>query len=216
MSATDSATDPTLSPHEAMRLVEREQRAHDARVAAPVPAILLTWGIAWPAIYLLLWAGGWALPLAPAVAAAAVVLLVAVVLSAVLGARTGRGIRPTADTVFTGTVYGVSWTLGILALAGIGWGLVVNGMPTSLVLLYAAVAYAFLSGFQFVIAAAIWHAVPSLVLGVWIVALAVAAAFLGTPAGLLLLAIGGGLPLLGLAIAQTVRSRRATRAASAS
>lgn len=209
MSATTDHSDPILSPSEAMRLVEREQRAHDARLAAPVPAILLTWGIAWPAIYLLLWAGGSAVPLPAAVTAAAGVLLVAVVLSAVLGARTGRGIRPTADAVFTGSVYGASWTLGILALAGIGWGLVINGMPTDLVLLYAAVAYAFLSGFQFVIAAAIWHAVPSLILGVWVVALAVAAAFLGVPAGLLLLAIGGGLPLLGLAIAQTIRSRRA-------
>src|SRR5690242_5747314 len=105
MSATTDHTDPVLSPSEAMRLVEREQRAHDARLAAPVPAILLTWGIAWPAIYLLLWAGGWAVPLPAAVTAAACVLLVAVVLSAVLGARTGRGIRPTADAVFTGTVY---------------------------------------------------------------------------------------------------------------
>src|SRR5690348_6592445 len=120
MSATTDHPEPALSPSDAMRLLEREQRAHDARIAAPVPAILLTWGLAWPAIYLLLWAGGWAIPLTAAVTAALAVLLVAVVLSAVLGARTGRGIRATPDAVFTGTVYGTSWTLGILGLAGIG------------------------------------------------------------------------------------------------
>lgn len=115
MSATTDHTESVLTPGEAMRFVEREQRAHDARMAAPVPAILLTWGIAWPAIYLLLWAGGWAMPLPGAIAAA-------------------------------------------------------------------------------------------------VGAVAVVAAFLGTPAGLLALAIGGGLPLLGLALAQTIRARRAAAA----
>lgn len=206
-SPTDS-DDTTLSPQDALRLLESEERAHGARLAAPVPAILLSWGVAWIGIYLLLWSAGGLLSLPAALAAAGGLLVAAVVVSAVLGARTGRGIRATPGAVFTGTVYGISWTLGILALGGIGFGLVANGMPAELLLLYAAVGYAFFSGFQWVIAGAIWHAVPSLVLGVWTVALAVAASFLGLPAALPLLGFGAGVPLLGLGIAQAVRARR--------
>ena len=168
-----------LTPHDALRLIEKDDREHQARRSAPVPAILLTWGVAWILIYGALWAAGGPIPALGGSLAAVAVLVVAVIISGVLGARTGRGIRPSAHTAFTGAVYGSGWTIGILGLGLIGVGLHAQGMSDQLLLLYAAVGYAFVSGFQYVMAAAIWHAVPSLLLGVWTVVLAAASAVLG-------------------------------------
>lgn len=205
-----------LDPAEALRLLEREQRAFGASIGAAVPAILIAWGIAWTVAFGALWlidglAPGFSIPAGVAGVAAGVLIVAAIVLSAILGARGLRGIRSTPATAFTGTVYGASWTIAIVALTAIGLGLVAGGMAPELLWLFYPSAYAFLTGFQYVVAAAIWQAVPSLVMGVWLCAAAAIAPFLGQPGNLLFLAVAGGPPFLAVGIAQLVRTRKADR-----
>ena len=86
-----------------------------------MPLILAAWGIAWFVGFGLLWLidgakPAVAVPLPIAVVVFVVLMVGALVGTAILGARSGRGIRASADAAFAGAVYGWSWTIAFVAI----------------------------------------------------------------------------------------------------
>lgn len=195
--------DEALAPAEMLALVRDQQRSVEGQIAAFVPLLLVAWGVAWLFGLGALWLidgmrPGPTVPPAVAITIAAALFVGAIVLSAVLGARSGRGVRRDAATAFPAIVYGCTWSLGTVAIVAVGLGLLANGMDAALARIFFPTVLVLFAGLMFVLGAAIWRAVPMLLLGVWIVAVAVAAPFFGYPAVLLVLAVGGGLGFLAL------------------
>ncbi|MCP2637757.1 hypothetical protein K0817_014465 [Microbacterium sp. HD4P20] len=188
-------------------LIRSEQDRMSRRLAAGVPAILLAWGIAWFVGFLLLWLIDGARPVVAipvAVAASAFALLMtgAIVVSAVMGARMGRGIRPAPGAAWTGTVYGLTWPVGFLAILALGRALIVNGMAPELSSIYYPTASTIFVGIMYVLAGAIWRNWQSIAMGGWFIVVAAIAPFFGYPTHYLVFAIAaGGVFLLGALVA---------------
>ena len=208
-----SSDDEPLDPAAMLALVEDQRRSVVGQIASFVPAILTMWGLVWLVGFGALWlidglAPAFALPIPLAVSIFVVLLVTAIVVSAVLGARSGRGRRGNRGEAFSGIVYGVTWTVGGLAIVGFAQGLSFNGMPASLATVFYPVAYALFAGIMYVMSAALWRAVPMLVLGLWTIVVAVAAPFFGVPTHYLVLALGCGLGFLVLAVVSSVHLAR--------
>lgn len=192
-----AADDDALDPAAMLAILEQQQRTVSRRMAANVPWILGAWGLAWFVGFGLLWAidgarPAFAVPLPVAVVVFTVLMVAALVVSAVLGARTGRGIRTTPAAAFTGTVYGITWTVGIVGLFVLGGALVSNGMAPDLLNIYYPSAGTMFVGVMYLIAGAIWQARPAVAMGAWIVLIAAVAPFFGYPVHFLVFAVGGG------------------------
>jgi hypothetical protein len=195
-----------------LALVDDQRRSVERQMAAFVPFIVTAWGLAWLIGFGALWlmqglAPAFWLPPSVAYSIFGVCIVAAIALSAVLGARSGRGLRGNRGDAFTGIVYGCAWWVGSIAIVGLGQGLYANGMSAELAAIYYPVGFVAFAGVMYVLAAAIWRAVPMLVVGVWTVLVAVAAPFFGDPSHYLVLALGGGLAFLALGVASFVRLR---------
>lgn|SRR5690606_25965906 len=189
--------DTALTPERMLSLLEDQQRLVTARTAALVPWILAAWGIAWLGGFLVLWADAVQHPAdwRPSILAGlvfAALLVAAGVLSAVLGARSGRGLRGTREAAIVGIAYGNTWWLGGVALFLIGQALQRFGMPQSLLAVFYPSAFILFAGLMYVMGGLIWHAAPMTVLGVWCVILSAAGALLPLPANYLAYGLGGG------------------------
>jgi len=190
---TNHDTDPATM----YALIEAQQRDVAAKQAAIVPPMTLTWGLAWLIGFLALWlvdgAGPtFALPAPVAIAIFVAANVVGVIVSAALGVRSNRGYRPSREDTFTGIVYGNTWSVGIIAILLMGWGLSIQGMSGEAAgHLYPALFVVF-AGIMYITAGAVWQALPNVVVGVAIVAAGVASTFLPGPWHLLFLAITAG------------------------
>lgn len=198
------ADDAPLPPAQMLALAEGQQRQVAARTAAFVPWLLAAWGIAWLVGFVVLWldAGRHPEDPVPTLAAGftfAALLIAAGVLSTVLGARSGRGLRGTKRSAFTGIVYGNTWWLGSIAIWVIGQGLVQHGMPDALLVTFYPSAFILFSGVMYLAAGLIWPAAPMLVLGIWSVILAAVGAVLPHPTAFLVYGIAGGGAFLAVA-----------------
>lgn len=196
-----------------LALVDDQRRSVEGQLASFVPVIVTTWGIAWLVGFGCLWlinglAPAFALPAPVAIGVFIALLAVAIVVSAVLGIRSGRGLRGSSGEAFTGIVYGCTWSLGGLAILGFGQALRVNGMTPELAGIFYPIAFVIFAGIMYILSAALWHAVPMLVLGVWTLVVAVAAPFFGAPTHYLVLALGGGIGFLVLGITSFVHLAR--------
>lgn len=215
-SATAPATpgeDDPLDPADMLALVVDQKRSVEGQLASFVPVIVTAWGIAWLIGFGCLWlidglAPAFALPLPLAVAIFVLLLMAAIAVSAVLGIRSGRGLRGNSAEAFAGIVYGCTWTIGSLAIVGFGAGLSFNGMSAELANIFYPIAFVLFAGIMYILSAALWRAVPMLILGVWTLIVAVAAPFFGMPTHYLVLAIGGGLGFLALGVASFIHLRR--------
>ena len=210
----NATTDAPLDPAGMLALVREQQRDIGLQLGGAVPFILLAWGVSWTIGFLSLWsvdglANG--LPLGAAIAVFVVLFVVAGAVSAFLGIRSGRGIRSSPDSAFTGTVYGVTWSIGFVGLTAIGVALIRWGLG-DLASLYFASVYVFFCGIMYIVAAAIWHAIPALVAGCWLVLVAALAPFFGYPGNYLLLAVAGGGAFLVMSAAMFVARAVARRA----
>lgn len=204
--------DEPLDPAAALALVERQKNAVALLFTRPVIALLLVWGVAWFVGFLLLWSaadGGnpWfrVPPLAAGIAFAALIA-VSIVISAIVGSRIGRGVRGASD--FPVTVYGLSWSLFGLAIAALGVGLLLSGMPTVFPALYFPSAYAIMAGIMYLFGAALWNEKTQLWIGLLLLAIGSVAPFAGFPGNNLVMA-GGGLVFLVAAIVYSRRGRNA-------
>ncbi|GAB3616462.1 hypothetical protein GCM10027416_10190 [Okibacterium endophyticum] len=205
--------DRALDPEEMLALLTQQQRSVEGQIAGFVPLIITAWGIAWLVGFGALWlidglGDAFGLPLPVAAWTFGVLIGGASFLSAWLGIRSSRGIRSTPAAAFTGTVYGVTWSAGSLAIYVFGVGLSVNGMPSELMSFFFPSAFVIFAGVMYLLAGAIWHAVPSVVLGGWTLLIGGVAPFFGYPNHYLFLAIAGGLGFLALGLASIAHFRR--------
>ena len=194
-----------LAPREALALMERERLAIARTMARRIPWILLAWGVAWLLGYGALWLidgakPAFSLPLVPAVVTFMALLVAAVVVSAVIGSRAGRGIRSSAAASFTGAVFGITCSVAFVAIYVLAAGLAANGMSVELQTIFIPTGMALIVGLLYLVAGAIWHAVPSIVMGGAMAVVAVVAPFFGYPNHYLFLALAGSAVFLAGAV----------------
>ncbi|REJ04253.1 hypothetical protein DY023_15225 [Microbacterium bovistercoris] len=189
--------DAPLSPEQMLALLQDQQRTVSGRMGAFVPWILVAWGVAWFAGFLILW---WDVQQHPATVqptlaagiAFAALLVLAGIVSMVLGIGSGRGLRGTRDSAIVGIVYGNSWWVGSLAIVVIGQALVQQGMDRDLLGVFFPSAFSFFAGVMYIMSGLLWRAYPMVVLGLWSVALAAIGSLLPPPVNYLVFAIAGG------------------------
>lgn len=207
--------DTALDPAAMLALMQHEQAEIPRRLARQIPWILLAWGVAWVGGYGMLWLIDGArpliaVPLPVSVAVFMAVMVAAIVVSAVIGSRAQRGIRPTTAATFTGTVYGITAGASFVAMYVFAAGLVANGMSRELQSIFFPTAMGIVIGIMYLIAGAIWHAVPAIIMGGGIFGVSLIAPFFGYPNHYLFFALAGGAVFLGgsLSVALYVRGRR--------
>lgn len=201
-------TEEPLDPAGMLALATSQQRSVSASRGSFVALIMAGWGVALLAGFLVLYSvHGW---IGTAIFVALIVA--ACIFSTVLGVRGARGIR-TKDA-FTGTAYGISWSLAMAGLGVLGGGLITQGLHGGLLLLFYSSLYTFLIGTQFFMAGVLWRAKTSLVVGSWLVLVAIVSPYLGYPGNYLLLGIAGGGGFIVLAIVTAVRARSAKSASN--
>jgi hypothetical protein len=193
----DEGLDAAMDPAAALELLTNEQNRMQRRMAAGLPVILGAWGIAWSVGFTMLWlidglAPGFRMPLAIAVAAFIVLMAGAVVVSAVAGARMGRGIRAGASAAWTGAVFGLTWPIGFVAIFVLGSALLSAGMSREVANIYYPTASVMFVGIMYFIAGGVWQNWGSIVMGGWIVLVACVAPFFGYPTHYLVFAVAGG------------------------
>jgi len=188
--------DRPLAPEEMLALLERQTRQTQQRMLAPVPWIVTSWGAAWLLGFLTVWStpgGGnpwFEIPARPAWIVFALLLGAAVIASAVLGIRIGRGVQ--GASAFPGAVYGLSWSFGSIAAAAIGGALLMHGLPGELASLLFPALYGLVAGLLYLGGAALWRDIPQLVMGLWLLLVSAVAPFAGTPANYLVMGLLGG------------------------
>jgi len=215
--ANPPGPDLPLSASAALTLLDNQQRRVANERGRFVFLITLSWTIAWLVGFLALWSvdgpavdhigSGRGLPLPVAITIFVVLLVAAIAVSIVQGIRGGRGFRGSGGA-FTGTVYGIGWSVALMAIGVLGAALHANGMSTELATIFYPCTYTFAVGLLYLMAGAIWHSVPSVVAGGCVILVAVIAPWFGYPNHYLVLAIGGGGTFLALAIRDIVAGRR--------
>jgi len=213
--------DAPLDPAAMYALMQNQQRSMETQINGFVPYITLAWGLTWLVGFGALWLidgarPAFALPLGVAIGVFVACVVATGGLSAWLGIRSGRGLRGTAGSAMTGAFYGVTWSVGAIGIGIFGSALREQGMTAELANFYYPSAYVMFAGIMYMIAGAIWHAVPSFVAGIWLIAIAAAAPFFGYPNHYLFLALAGGIAFIGLAIGSFVQLRGLRLATSGS
>ena len=208
---TTDTDEPLGDPRATLALLEGQQRQVLNAQQTPVIWMYLIWGITWFVGFLALWSGDadgnpwFTIPAYVATPLFIVMLVASIVASAVLGVRINRGVR--GASVFSGTVYGLSWTACGTAFAVLGTGLISQGLSPELANLYFPAAYALMCGTIYLGGAALWRDISQLVLGLVLLAVGSASAFAGSPGNDLVLALGVGGAFLIAAGTLTVRRR---------
>ena len=208
-----------LDPAAMLTLMQAQQRSVTSQMGTFVGVITATWGLAWLLGFGALWLidgmqPSFGIPLAVAAWIFGGLIAVAILVSIVLGVRNTAGVRSSPASAFTGAVYGSTWSVSMIALYIFGAGLIANGMSPALATIYFPSAFVLMTGVLFMISGAIWHAVPALICGIWLVVVAVIAPFFGYPNHYLFLSLAGGGAFLALALGAEVYSRRVRQAAA--
>jgi len=215
--AADPA-DEALDPAAMYALLQNQRLSARAQLGDFVPLISGAWGVAWLLGFGSLWlidgVEGFSLPVPLAVTVFVATLVAAGGLSAWLGFRTGRGMRGNTGAAFTGIVFGNLWWVGSAAIGILGAGLRAQGMTAELANFYYPCAYVLFAGIMYIVAGAIWHAVPSVVAGLWLVIVAAVASLFPYPQHYLFLALAAGIGFLVLSLTSGLRLRRIRRAAA--
>jgi len=184
-----------------LALYNDQQRAVAAKMGGFIPGIMAGWGGAWLVGFTALWLidglkPAFSLPIGLAIGIFIGVLVIAIGISIWLGVRSSRGVKSGSANAFSGTVYGVTWSVGSIAIGAIGAALIQNGLGSDLANLFYPSIYVFFVGIMYVMAGAIWQAIPSVIVGGWLVVIAAVAPFIGYPWHYLFFAIAGGVGLL--------------------
>jgi len=211
--------DVALEPAAMLALMQNQQRSIERQVNGFVPVITLGWALTWLLGFGALWLidglrPAFALPVEVAVWFFVVCVLATGALSAILGIRSGRGLRGNTAAAFTGTVYGITWGVGATALGVLGAAFRAQGMTAELANFYYPSAYVLFAGIMYMIAGGIWRTVPSLIAGAWLVMVAAAAPFFGYPHHYLFIAVTAGGAFLALSAIGFAELRRVRNAAN--
>jgi hypothetical protein len=215
--ATDDETtldDTPLDAAAMLALSTGQQQRVSSQFVRPVVTMLGAWGVAWLIGFLALWLAlepqaPFSVPIGVAGPLFGILIGAAIVASIVIGARMSRGIR--GSSVFSGAVYGWTWSIASFAVFLVGQALVNAGMPVELSMLYYPTTYGVVAGILYLAGAALWTDKTQLFLGLWIIVVSVASSFAGTPTNLLFMALLGGGGFLAGTVAVLVRGRVARR-----
>jgi hypothetical protein len=206
--------DSPLSRAAALAVLTDQQRTVSRRLGGHIWIITGAWGIAWLLGFLAIWlmdsgSSSIVVPTWLGWTIFATLFVAAIVVSAVLGARSGRGIRSNSAKAFTGTVYGVTWAVSMVFISVFGAALLSRGMTAELADLFYPSVYALVVGILYLAAAAIWRIVEMIVAGAFFIVLASIAPFFGHPTNFLVFAVAGGAMFFTFAIILAVRGRSA-------
>jgi hypothetical protein len=194
---------------QALAIIRAQQAGAVARLGPRTGLFFLVWGAVWAltgsGFYL---AGIGVLPGAVAGWGSLLLIVAGVVVSAVVSMRAGRGVS--GPSTRQSLLYGLTWPVVMAALVVLAAGLAGPvGLPAPTLAVVVPALFALLSGALYALSGAVWTSVPQFVLGLWIVAIGVASAFVGSPANALLLGlgVGGALALMGVREARRGRGR---------
>jgi hypothetical protein len=215
---TNHADDDALDPAGMLALVQRQQESVGIQRGGFAATIMAAWGVAWLLGFVALWLidgikPNFSLPLALGVWIFVGCMVIAIAISAVLGIRGSRGVRSSRQSSFTGTVYGMTWSVASIGLVAIGGGLYAHGMTAELANFFYPSAFIFLAGVMYISAGAMWHTVPSVVGGGVLVVVAAVGGYLPYPWHYLFFAVAGGGTFIVLAAHSALRTRRLKAAA---
>jgi hypothetical protein len=210
--------DEPLTAAAALAILKNQQLSVNSQRGSFAWVISATWGVAWLVGFLVLWLidalrPAFGIPLPVAILVFIALIVAGIIVSIVKGVSAGRGIRGSSGA-FTGTVYGISWSLAMIAIGVLGGALQHNGMSAALSNVFYPSAYTFTAGLLYLVAGAIWRSVAWVVVGGWIVLVAVIAPWFGYPTHYLVFAIAGGGAFLALGAVERVRGRRVQGAVS--
>lgn len=205
------APEPQLDPRAALASINQAAAATRASIEPNTAAIYFVWAAAYLAGYGLLHgaAFGW-LPLAygSALLVGAGILFAAVAYTAVLGIRSGSGIR--GDSKFAGMAYGLSWMGGFATVAvfSIAFSKLLSG-GDQLVTGWLINAVAILVvGIMYMAGAATFQDRPMFILGICFTLLNIAGLVAGASAFISVFAIGGPVLFTAAGITMLVLRRR--------
>ena len=206
--------DSPLDPAAMLALSAAQQQRVSTTFLRPVFMMLGAWGVAYLVGFLALWFAlepnaPFALPLPIAGPLFGILIAGAIVASIVIGSRMSRGIR--GSSVFSGAVYGWTWSIASFAVFLIGQALFNAGMPVELSMLYYPTLYSLMAGILYLAGAALWNSRSQLFLGLWIIIVSVASSFAGVPTNLLIMALLGGGGFLVGAVATLIGGRTVSR-----
>ncbi|HYO18125.1 MAG TPA: hypothetical protein VES02_05605 [Dermatophilaceae bacterium] len=191
--------DSPLSAEESLALIERQQREVHRRLGANAALFYGPWGAAYllgfGAIFLTYpTAVAVRLPAAVAAVITTVLFVSAVVITAVTGARAGRGLRGPSQAA--GAMYGWSWTLGFCALTLVNTGVTRLGLPDDAVTLLWSGSSLLLVGVLYLGGGALFQDRFQYGLGVWMLLSGAGSVFAGVPGNFAVVALAGGGGLL--------------------
>lgn len=186
--------DAPLGPAEMLALVQRQQSDVARRTATLIPWILMAWGFAWLVGFLLLWLAAGPRLVSGIVAGwvFAALMVLGLVVSIIVGIRSGQGQRGTREESLAGMLFGFACTAGFVGVSVVGAALARLGMSDEATLVFYPVLYGLIVAVFYVAAGAVWRTAYPAYVGGWLVIVSLAAAFVPPPAHYLVFAIAGG------------------------
>ncbi|WP_344024289.1 hypothetical protein [Pseudonocardia kongjuensis] len=183
--STDVGDEPPASPADALAIIEREQ----ARRTPDFAPYFLFWGVAWLLIGLAWFADRAGLgPAVDAWAITGVTVGIAIVLSAVIGIRMGRGVQGTSSRF--GAMYGVGWMVAMIGTGAIAAAFAPAVTPSGANPF--PVLFVFVVGVLYMATGAFVHSAVDYWTGLTVQAVAVVTAFAPDPWNSLVMGLGGG------------------------
>ncbi|MFC4223648.1 hypothetical protein [Lysinibacter cavernae] len=200
-----------LTPEQMLALSAQQSVNTELKSTAPVAGMYIVWGVAWAIGYLLHWSntGGnpwFTVSTQTTIIGFTALMIAGSIYSIVSGMRIDRGVRGKGK--FSGAIYGLSWAVLSTATALIGVALIQAGMNSDLAAIYFPCAFTFMVGSMYLFGAALWSSSHSLWLGLWLIAVAVVAAFIGKPQHYLLVAVAGGGMIIATGVAMILARKR--------
>ncbi len=195
-----------LSPAESLALIELEQGRVERTLGPNVVLIYAVWGASWALGFAGLYLGYRdVVPLLAAGLLFFVLLVSAMVVTAVHIARATRGVRGISSEV--GAMVGWSWLLGFACVGAIFGGLDRVGITEAQSALLGPALSLLVVGLLYLGSGAVWRDRVQYGLGIWILAIDAVSVFAGVPGNYLLLSLAGGGGFLAAAAWFAVRRR---------
>lgn len=205
-----------MTPAEMLALSRRQEDRVEDFFQTPTTIIVVTWGVAWTIGFLALWlasdASPIAVPAAPAGAVFVILMVAGIIISGVVGMRTGAGVKGPQQV--QARIYGITWALGCLAVPMLAGALFRAGMSAEVAALYFPAGYCIVIGILYLFGAALFSDRSMIVVGGWILFIGIVAPYFGSPGNYLVMALAGGGAFLVYGI--VLLAARAQRSAGAS
>lgn len=191
----------TPSPNEMLELINTQARQSRNQMDRTLMVIVGTWALSWLIGFSAMWSGEtiggnpwFRIPDAAAAIIFAASIIAGIIISAIAGSLTGRGIR--GPSAITGRYYGLSWPIAMTALGCLIGALTMHGLRGDLAAITIPGMFIFTVGLLYLGGGAAFRSGTQFVLGVLMILLVVIASFAGSPAHYLLYATVGPALLL--------------------